>query len=69
MPYDSKEMQKLMYDVDKHIQERCSVECDVKPQINNQEGCLNSNCHNSHAVTVYDVQQSLKQLKKRKKMA
>ena len=51
VPYDSKEMQKLMHDVDKHIQLRC----------------LNYNCYNSHAVTVYDVQQSLKHLKKRKK--
>ena len=50
MPHDSKEMQKLMHDVDKHIQGRC----------------LNSTCYNSHAVTVYDVQQSLKGLKKRK---
>ena len=40
-----------MHDVDKHIQLRC----------------LNSNCYNYHAVTVYDVQQSLKHLKKRKR--
>ena len=51
VPYNSKEMQKLMHDVDKHIQLRC----------------LNCNCYNSHAVTVHDVQQSLKHLKKRKR--